>query len=108
MTQYDPRYRISGHAVLLEGSHMSRKELPLRYVFNVLNPWLKTNSINFRCLESLCDPVKAASAHLTDLMICAPWATETFGCLADGRDHSQCCSSRSVPTPCLELCSGNL
>ena len=29
-------------------------------------------------------------------MICAPWDTEMFHCLADGRDHTPCCAAKQV------------
>ncbi|GLH02718.1 Fibronectin domain-containing protein [Gryllus bimaculatus] len=41
-------------------------------------------------------------------MVCAPWAGETFACLANGVDHSPCCRARGLPHPCLDLCAGNL
>ena len=43
-----------------------------------------------------CDPRQVASASLSDLMICAPWDTEMFRCLADGRDHTPCCAAKQV------------
>lgn len=46
--------------------------------------------------------------QVTDLMICAPWAGVTFGCLANGMDHTPCCRSRGLPESCLPLCSGNI
>lgn len=62
------------------------------------------------CVEKLCDPTKTFEIDLqvTDLMICAPWAGVTFGCLANGMDHTPCCRSRGLPEPCLPLCSGNI
>lgn len=41
-------------------------------------------------------------------MICAPWASESFSCLANGIDHSGCCQSRGLPPPCIQLCTGNI
>ncbi|XP_072944512.1 Ig-like and fibronectin type-III domain-containing protein 2 [Epargyreus clarus] len=65
---------------------------------------------HFGCVDKLCDPTKTFEIGLqvTDLMICAPWAGVTFGCLANGMDHTPCCRSRGLPEPCLPLCSGNI
>ncbi|GBP57931.1 Ig-like and fibronectin type-III domain-containing protein 2 [Eumeta japonica] len=62
------------------------------------------------CLDKLCDPTKTFEIGLqvTDLMICAPWAGITFGCLANGLDHTPCCRSRGLPDSCLPLCNGNI
>ncbi|XP_013140886.1 PREDICTED: Ig-like and fibronectin type-III domain-containing protein C25G4.10 isoform X1 [Papilio polytes] len=65
---------------------------------------------HYGCVEKLCDPTKTYEIDLqvTDLMICAPWAGATFGCLANGMDHTPCCRARGLPAPCLPLCSGNI
>lgn len=42
------------------------------------------------------------------MIVCAPWATEAFSCLANDMDHSQCCQERGLPPLCVELCSGNV
>ncbi|XP_041982407.1 Ig-like and fibronectin type-III domain-containing protein 1 isoform X2 [Aricia agestis] len=63
---------------------------------------------HFGCVDKLCDPTKTFEIGVTDLMICAPWAGVTFGCLANGMDHTPCCRSRGLPDPCLPLCSGNI
>lgn len=60
------------------------------------------------CIEKLCDPTKTYEIGVTDFMICAPWASITFGCLANGLDHTPCCRSRGLPDACLPLCSGNI
>ena len=53
-----------------------------------------------RCVDDFCDPLRMSSASVTDLMICAPWDTQIFSCLADGRDHTPCCSRKSIPPIC--------
>ncbi|XP_039756067.1 Ig-like and fibronectin type-III domain-containing protein 1 isoform X2 [Pararge aegeria] len=63
---------------------------------------------HFGCVDKLCDPTKTFEIGVTDLMICAPWAGVTFGCLANGLDHTPCCQSRGLPESCLPLCSGNI
>ncbi|XP_050504317.1 Ig-like and fibronectin type-III domain-containing protein 2 isoform X1 [Diabrotica virgifera virgifera] len=60
------------------------------------------------CVTKLCDPVQASSAEITDLMICAPWAADTFGCLTNGMDHTPCCKARGLPDICQQLCTGNV
>ncbi|CAH1112848.1 unnamed protein product [Psylliodes chrysocephalus] len=60
------------------------------------------------CMTKLCDPVMASSVEITDLMICAPWAADTFGCLANGMDHTPCCRARGLPDICQQLCTGNV
>lgn len=63
---------------------------------------------HYGCVDKLCDPTKTFEIGVTDLMICAPWAGTTFGCLANGLDHTPCCRSRGLPDTCLPLCSGNI
>ncbi|XP_012543960.1 Ig-like and fibronectin type-III domain-containing protein 1 isoform X2 [Bombyx mori] len=65
---------------------------------------------HYGCISKLCDPTKTFEIELqvTDLMICAPWAGITFGCLANGMDHTPCCRARGLPDSCLPLCSGNI
>ncbi|XP_026741674.1 Ig-like and fibronectin type-III domain-containing protein 2 isoform X2 [Trichoplusia ni] len=63
---------------------------------------------HYGCVDKLCDPTKTFEIAVTDLMICAPWAGVTFGCLANGMDHTPCCRSRGLPESCLPLCSGNI
>lgn len=59
-------------------------------------------------MDKFCDPVRTADVSLPDLMICAPWASDSFSCLADGKDHTSCCRSRGLPDACISLCSGNI
>ena len=61
-----------------------------------------------RCLDKFCDPVRTADVSLPDLMICAPWASDSFSCLANVIDHTACCKSRGLPTSCVQLCTGNI
>ncbi|XP_060521519.1 Ig-like and fibronectin type-III domain-containing protein 2 isoform X2 [Cylas formicarius] len=60
------------------------------------------------CLTKLCDPIEAESVEITDMMICAPWAQDTFGCLTNGMDHTSCCRTRGLPEICQQLCTGNV
>ncbi|KAJ3623708.1 hypothetical protein MTP99_017378 [Tenebrio molitor] len=60
------------------------------------------------CVNKLCDPALADTAEITDLMICAPWATDTFSCLTNGLDHTPCCKARGLPELCQQLCTGNV
>ncbi|RZF43428.1 hypothetical protein LSTR_LSTR001689 [Laodelphax striatellus] len=60
------------------------------------------------CLDKLCGMNSTVVAAVTDLMICAPWAEQTFSCLANGIDHRPCCRARGLPELCQELCSGNV
>ncbi|XP_045478484.1 Ig-like and fibronectin type-III domain-containing protein 2 [Harmonia axyridis] len=60
------------------------------------------------CINKLCDPTETASAEITDLMICAPWAPATFSCLTQGLDHTPCCKERGLPDLCQQLCMGNV
>lgn len=61
-----------------------------------------------RCVDKFCDPIRTADVSLPDLMICAPWASDSFSCLANGIDHTACCKSRGLPEPCIQLCTGNI
>ena len=47
------------------------------------HPCFWTN--NWRCIDKFCDPRHIGTVELTDMMICAPWDTEVFSCLAGGR-----------------------
>lgn len=60
------------------------------------------------CVSKLCDPSLADTAEITDLMICAPWAADTFSCLTNGLDHTPCCKARGLPELCQQLCTGNV
>lgn len=60
------------------------------------------------CIDKLCDPTTAVSTEITDLMICAPWAHDSFSCLANGVDHTPCCKTRGLPDVCQQFCNGNV
>lgn len=60
------------------------------------------------CVNKLCDPAVADTVEITDLMICAPWAADTFSCLTNGLDHTPCCKARGLPELCQQLCTGNV
>lgn len=60
------------------------------------------------CVASLCDPSLIHQAEIPDLMICAPWAPDTFACLSNGIDHTPCCKARGLPEVCQQLCTGNV
>ncbi|XP_046473967.1 Ig-like and fibronectin type-III domain-containing protein 2 isoform X1 [Neodiprion pinetum] len=60
------------------------------------------------CVEKLCDPSSIDHAEIHNLMICAPWAPDTFACLSDGIDHTPCCKARGLPDICQPFCSGNV
>ncbi|XP_050727678.1 Ig-like and fibronectin type-III domain-containing protein 1 isoform X2 [Eriocheir sinensis] len=62
---------------------------------------------HIRCLRNLCDPSNRY-INEPDMIVCAPWATEAFSCLANDMDHSDCCRERGLPPLCVELCSGNV
>lgn len=69
---------------------------------------VKNNVTHADCVDKFCDARNVATAGLSDLMICAPWDTEMFHCLADGRDHTPCCARKQIPPLCQELCTGNV
>lgn len=60
------------------------------------------------CVTKLCDPKMTTQIEIPDLMICAPWTADVFTCLADGKDHTPCCRERGIPSPCNDLCTGNI
>lgn len=60
------------------------------------------------CLDKMCDPVNADFTEVPDLMVCAPWANITFGCLANNIDHRPCCKSRGIPEICMSFCDGTV
>eukprot|EP00102_Acyrthosiphon_pisum_P023276 XP_016660486.1 PREDICTED: Ig-like and fibronectin type-III domain-containing protein 2 [Acyrthosiphon pisum] len=69
---------------------------------------MKKGITHSACLDKLCDPSRSDVAEVTDLMICAPWASQTFSCLTNGIDHTPCCRARGLPPLCQNLCAGNL
>ncbi|XKL66935.1 hypothetical protein PGB90_010355 [Kerria lacca] len=75
---------------------------------DIRNCCMKKGITHSTCLDKLCDPAQADATEVTDLMICAPWASQTYSCLTDGIDHTPCCKARGIPPLCQELCSGNL
>jgi len=64
------------------------------------------HNVNQSCVDKFCDPHNVAHITQTDMMLCAPWDTEMFQCLADGNDHAPCCRSKGIPLQCQELCTG--
>ena len=66
------------------------------------------DNLTNRCVTKLCDPKMTTQIEIPDLMICAPWTADVFTCLADGKDHTPCCRERGIPSPCDDLCSGNI
>lgn len=75
--------------------------------FNLLRLEVKKQFF-IRCVDKFCDPIRTADVSLPDLMICAPWASDSFSCLANGIDHTACCESRGLPPACVQLCTGNI
>ena len=69
---------------------------------------ISSNVTHAPCVDKFCDPHSLAFVEQTDLMICAPWDSEIFSCLADGRDHTPCCIARQVPPACHKMCSGKV
>ena len=61
-----------------------------------------------RCLHNLCDPARGADADVTDLIVCAPWTGVALSCMADQRDHSDCCRARGLPPLCVQLCAATV
>jgi len=94
---------MQGQSRESSGSLLASSDLQLP---DVRSCCIQNNVSNTMCLDSFCDPHKVTEVSTHDLMKCAPWDTEMFRCLADGKDHSPCCSERRVPPLCQELCSG--
>ena len=61
-----------------------------------------------RCIDVMCDPVRADEITLTDIMICAPYANLTFACMAQEVDHRPCCLNKGVPSLCVSFCDGKV
>ena len=60
------------------------------------------------CRQKLCNPLNLDQVTEEDLLMCSAWDTEIFSCLADGKDHTRCCSQRNIPSVCNKMCSGSL
>ena len=69
---------------------------------------IEKNVSHAPCVDKFCDARGVSTVQVSDLMICAPWDTEMFHCLADGQDHTPCCAARNIPVLCQKLCSGNV
>lgn len=61
-----------------------------------------------RCIDIMCDPVRADETSLTDIMICAPYANVTFKCMAQEVDHRPCCLNKGIPSLCAGFCDGKV
>ena len=82
--------------LLVDKNHINDKPKNLNSLFELI---VKYNN-NSRCVDNFCDPMSMSSATVADLMICAPWDTQIFSCLADGKDHTPCCSRKAIPPIC--------
>ncbi|XP_050529397.1 Ig-like and fibronectin type-III domain-containing protein 1 isoform X2 [Daktulosphaira vitifoliae] len=87
-------------------ANIDNSKLPL--LPDIRSCCVKKGVTHSSCLDKLCDPSKSDGAQVTDLMICAPWASQTFSCLTNGMDHTPCCRARGLPPLCQTLCAGNL
>eukprot|EP00092_Neocalanus_flemingeri_P093803 GFUD01119242.1.p1 GENE.GFUD01119242.1~~GFUD01119242.1.p1 ORF type:complete len:1460 (+),score=180.34 GFUD01119242.1:219-4598(+) len=92
----------------MEGDSGDPEPLESPTLPNIRSCCISNNVTHAKCVDKFCDPRNVASTQLTDLMICAPWDTEMFQCLADGKDHTPCCAAKRLPPLCQELCSGNV
>lgn len=61
-----------------------------------------------RCIDIMCDPVRADETTLTDIMICAPYSNVTFKCMTQDVDHRPCCLAKGVPSLCSTFCDGRV
>ena len=64
------------------------------------------NVTHASCVDTFCDPLSLHKIAVPDVIICAPWGKQMFGCVSDHKDHTECCQRRDVPEECLEICSG--
>lgn len=66
------------------------------------------NNVEQSCQEKLCDVRKPpTSASVLGLALsCRKEFSLVTPCLADGRDHTQCCKDKGVGGECLKLCNG--
>lgn len=102
-----PSYRV--RALTLEsgvGKQTSVAEVPV--LPDVRGCCIRSGMTHRTCIDKMCDPKRADFTEVPDLMVCAPWANITFGCLANNMDHTPCCKSRGIPETCLQFCAGNV
>jgi len=92
----------------MEGDSKDPKAIETPSLPDIRSCCISKNVSHALCVDKFCDPRNVASSQLTDLMICAPWDTEMFQCLADGKNHIPCCAAKQIPPLCQELCSGNV
>ena len=64
----------------------------------------RDRNVSSGCVEQFCHPISLAEVNIKDMITCAPWAEEMFGCLSDRKDHRPCCATRGVDQNCLDLC----
>ena len=65
-----------------------------------------TFSFLFSCVDIFCDPMGLSQISVPDVIICAPWGKQMFGCVSDHKDHSECCRRRDIPESCMVICNG--
>ncbi|XP_069163347.1 Ig-like and fibronectin type-III domain-containing protein 2 [Procambarus clarkii] len=99
-----PQYnlRVLTETVSLNKTETVHPELP-----DIVSCCSEKGVKHYRCLRNLCDPSNKYISE-PDMIVCAPWATEAFSCLANDYDHSDCCKERGLPPLCVELCTGNV
>lgn len=99
-----PQYsvRILTEALSTNSTELVHPELP-----DIAGCCSEKGVKHFRCLQNLCNPSNLYISE-PDMIVCAPWATEAFSCLANNYDHSDCCRARGMPPVCVELCTGNV
>ncbi|XP_060074890.1 Ig-like and fibronectin type-III domain-containing protein 1 [Ylistrum balloti] len=57
-------------------------------------------------ISAECQSVCMMEAPVMSPLVCDMDFNKVLACVADGRDHSRCCKSNGVPTPCLGYCQG--
>lgn len=99
-----PHYSIRAltHAAVINKTEVIHPDLP-----DIVGCCTDKGVKHYRCLRNLCDPSQRYISE-PDMIVCAPWATEAFSCLANDVDHSDCCQARGMPPLCVELCTGNV
>ena len=64
----------------------------------------RNNVTHSSCVQNFCDPLALQNVKVPDVIICAPWGKQMFGCVSDNKDHSECCKRRDIPETCSDLC----
>lgn len=69
----------------------------------------RRNNVSSYCLSKMCDLTTSPSSFgaMAISTACRTEFTQVSPCLADGRNHTDCCIRKGVQHECLKICNGS-